>query len=273
MDLLLYAFQLIVILLFLTNANLSGANKAGIASFLGSLWVGCVVAAVIWFGWDGFGFALGASVVGPVVLRGPAVRLAAWLMGLGSPRGRGAYPGPPPLRLTALSRTLGDYSYLRSSKEVLEELTRPGPSPKDLALDELIKMVGANAGTRVILDHHGILPESLKDTYHWLCAAGAAQWAGAHFAAASALFFPRSLDFVLSARQSGVPALDVAYAGHRALWERLAASNDRLIDNLAFCRLAPRSETCLQDFMPCAEPRDPLLRLSRGSTPLLGSRN
>lgn len=212
MDLLLYAFQLIVIFLFLTNANLSGTKTASIGSFLGSLWVGCVVAAVIWFGWDGFGFALGASVLGPLVLRGPAARLAAWLMGLGAPGGRSAYPGPPPHRLTVLSRTLGDYNYLRSSKQVLEELTRPGPSPKDLALDELIEMVGADPGTRAVLDQQGVLPESLKDTYHWLCAAGAAQWAGAHFAAASALFFPRSLDFVLSARRSGVAALDVAYA-------------------------------------------------------------
>lgn len=183
----LVLMHLVVIFAFLTNSYLDGAKKSTIASWLGLLWLGCVIAAVIFFRWQGLGVAAMMTLFAPLLLRGAAARTAA-LMGAGAPSGGGSYPGPPPIELLRISRILGDYSGLEDPARMIAEMTAPGPSKKDIALDQLLDAIEGRASTSAILRRVGVDREALREMYRTLVVAGAGQWAGAHFAAASALF-------------------------------------------------------------------------------------
>ena len=212
MDMALYLVQYVVILLWYTNQSLSSGNKADISHILGWLWVGCIVAAAMWFGGDGLGSSLGASVIGPLVLPKVATQLAGWLMGLGAYRGGGVYPGLPDARLRAISRVLGDFSYHKSVARKIALLTRSGRTPKDEAVLQLLVEVLTKPHTKRLVRQYDLTFGVLMETYKWLSRAGAAQWAGAHFAAASTLYYSHSLAYVLEARRCRTSPLDVSYA-------------------------------------------------------------
>ena len=208
---LVIGIQVVVIFLFLTNAHLSGTSKANIASWLGWLWAGCAVAAIVNFGWDGAGSALGASVIAPFALRGLAARAAAVLMGIGAANGGGAYPGAPPSELRRISKVLGDYSSVHDPAKLLAELSAPGPRKKDVALNELLAVVVARPSCAKVLNEFGVDQEGLREVYRRIATAGGARWAGAHFAAASAIYFEDSLRYLLEQERAKAAPLDTAY--------------------------------------------------------------
>lgn len=193
--------QLTVIFLFTMNSFLEGFNKATIASWLGWLWAGCVVAAIIIFGWDGAAATVGMTFIAPIALRGVAARAAAALMRVGTP---GTYPGAPPNDLLRLSRILGGHGSIPDPAKLFAEMSKPGPSREDIALDQLLDIVLDRPSSRQILHTFGADREVLRQEYRRLVSEGAGQWAGAHFAAASAIYFDASLKFLLSGKRAGL---------------------------------------------------------------------
>lgn len=204
--------HIVVIFLFLTNRFLQGSKKESIASWLGWLWLGFIVAGIVNFGWRGASVTAATSLLGFILLRPVAARTAASLMSGREPGDGGSYPGAPPRELLLLSKVLGDYSALQNPSQMLAEMTSGRPSKKDLALNQLLDAVTARPDTAAVLRANGTEREDVRSAYQSLVLAGAGQWAGAHFAAASAIYYENSLRFVLSAKYAGLADMEIAYA-------------------------------------------------------------
>ena len=206
MLLLMHLSLLMVAFVFQFIELTSGASRRRILNGLAFLWLFLVAVIFLRFGWKA-GFASGVmSWVYVSALRPLAARLAARAMSTDLDGG-GVYPGLPSSDLLKLSRVLGRHSSL---EEMLREL-RSDVSARESALDSLVAMVAAQTSTASIIVRFGMTEDTLKDHYRRLCQLGAGQWAGAHFAAASALAYPASLEFILSAPQQGVSEAEVSY--------------------------------------------------------------
>jgi hypothetical protein len=128
-------------------------------------------------------------------------------MGLSSARGGGNWVGLPPHALAQISLELGR---ARTPQQMMNEIMS-GSDRKDVALDKLLDLVENRSATNEVLKRHNASRETIRQAYQILSTAGAAQWVGPHFASASALYYPESLEAVLSAAQRGESNLETAY--------------------------------------------------------------
>ena len=206
MLLLMHLGLLVVAFVFQLVELTSGAKRRRHLHALGFLWVFLVAVVFVRVGWRAGLASCVLSWVYVSALRPLAARLAARAMSIDS-GGGGAYPGLPSADLLKLSRVLGRHL---SPEEMLREL-RSDVSARDSALNSLVAMVAAQTSTASVVARFGMTESTLKDQYHRLCRLGAGQWAGAHYAAASALAYPASLEFVLSAHEHGVSEAEVSY--------------------------------------------------------------
>lgn len=86
----------------------------------------------------------------------------------------------------------------------------------------LVHYCMSRAPIQDIVREFDLTPEAIIELYRQLAVAGAGQWAGGHYVAASALAYPHTLRFLLESKRAGVEPLEIAYSlvmhferGHR----------------------------------------------------------
>lgn len=81
---------------------------------------------------------------------------------------------------------------------ILEQLQAGRPSPVDQAAHELFALSDLDPLLRDVLDRHGADRRQFHEIFELLLHAGAGQWVGGHYVAASTMAFAPPLDFVLT---------------------------------------------------------------------------
>ncbi len=99
--------------------------------------------------------------------------------------------GAPPRRLKEISQRL---SRPAGKSLSLEELMA---DDRDQVEDELFKLCEEDPAVRDVIKRYGATRATLSELFTRLRAVGAAQWAGGHYVAASALAYPHTLEFLL----------------------------------------------------------------------------
>jgi len=200
----------IVAVAFLLSLNefLRGARKAQIDIILGLTWVGLLIVAFVAFGWQASIIALLLSFAYGAVFRPVSVRLAAKLLSIGGDRPAGRHVGLPPGPLAAVSRELGrEFSPDQAMQELLS-----GRGRREKAEEALLDHCEADRNIRDVMAQLNVSRDTLREVYSRLLVAGAGQWAGGHYVAASAIAYPHTLRYVLSRSASGREALlETAY--------------------------------------------------------------
>ena len=199
----------IVAIVFLLSLNefLRGAKKVQLDIVLGLTWVGLLIVAFVAFGWQGSMIALLLSFVYGTVFRPVSVRLAAKLLSIGGGT-PGRHVGLPPGTLAAISREVG--RELNRDQAMHELLS--GRGRREKAEEALLDYCEADRNIRAVMAQFKVSRDALGEIYSRLLAAGAGQWAGGHYVAASAIAYPDTLRYVLSRPVSGREALlETAY--------------------------------------------------------------
>jgi len=185
--------------LVMLNDFLRGIRKYHIDAFLSIVLVGLLVTAFVVFGWKAGTAAIFLAFVYAAVSRPIAARAAARLHSLGGGP-TGTYDGLPGRTLGRISRELGcALSPGQLTHELLES-----PSRRDLARAALLDHCVADPALQPVMVEFGADRSTLDELYHTLCAAGAGQWAGGHFVAASAVAYPQTLRFLLGNYREGL---------------------------------------------------------------------
>jgi hypothetical protein len=197
----------LVVFLFTTIGFSDGSRKQQVSMVLSFVWIALLATAFYSFGWKVGLASVLLSWVYAGLLRTPAAHFSVYLLGLAAPRGKGSWVGVPPFPLERISRELGR---VRTPSEIIQELGK-GADRKDAALDKLLTIIEDQRSTREVLQRHSATRETMREAYHLLSVAGAGQWVGAHYTAASALYYPESLEAVLSAGERGESNLETAY--------------------------------------------------------------
>lgn len=197
----------LVVFLFITIGFSDGSRKQQVSIILSFVWITLLATAFYSFGWKVGLASVLLSWLYAGLLRPLAARFSAYLMGIASPRGTGSWVGVPPFPLERISRELGR---VRTPSQIMAELGK-GADRKDAALDKLINLVEDQRSTHDVLERHNASRETMREAYHLLSVSGAGQWVGPHYAAASALYYPESLEAVLSAAERGEGNLETAY--------------------------------------------------------------
>lgn len=195
---LLHLALLLVTFLLMLNRFLRGAKKALIGTLLGMMDVGLLITCLAVFGWNAALLALLAAFVYGAASRPLAARLAARGFALtGGPSGR--YIGLPPRALERISREL-------DRRPTTEQMMREPLSGSDRhqgAKEALFDYCEANASVREVMDAFKASRDTLSELYSKLLLAGAAQWAGGHYVAASAIAYPHTLRYLLEHPATG----------------------------------------------------------------------
>jgi hypothetical protein len=193
--------------LVVLNGFLRGAKKHQIDAVLGIVLLGILLTAFVTFGWKAGLLAMVLAFVYGALGRPVAARVAARLMSLGGGRS-GTYLALPPRGLEGISRELGREV---RPEDMMTELMA-SPNRHQQAENALLDYCLGQPAIQAVLEEFGANRDTLKNLYFTLCAAGAGQWAGGHWVAASALAYPHSLRFLLSNMQGGTSHMEQAYA-------------------------------------------------------------
>jgi len=183
-----YLALILCAFLIVLNGYLHGAAKAKIDAALGILLVGFLVAA--WFagGWKHGLASVGVAFIGATLLRPFAARAGASILGMSS-SSSGSYIGLPPSRLEQISRQLDrPIDPRRIIEQALEH---------DREKQALLDYCESQPEIRAIMLESGVSRAELLDLYSKLVRAGAGQWTGGHWVAASALGYPNTLQYCL----------------------------------------------------------------------------
>jgi hypothetical protein len=193
--------------LVVLNGFLRGAKKHQIDAVLSLILVGILLTVFIAFGWRAGFVAVVLAFVYGAVTRPIAARIAARLMALGGGPS-GTYLGLPPRALERISRELGRDV---RAEDMMRELMAT-PNRRQQAEDALLDYCLAQPAIQSVMQQFGADRSTLRDLYSTLCLAGAGQWAGGHWVAASALAYPDSLRFLLTNLKGGASHMEEAYA-------------------------------------------------------------
>ena len=187
----IYIVYLAIILcafLIVLNGYLHGAAKAKIDAALGLLLVALLVAAWSTGGWKHAVGSVSVAFLGAILLRPFAARVAAGILGMSSSSSR-SYIGLPPSRLEQISRQLDrPIDPRRIIEQALEH---------DREKQALLDYCESQPEIRAIMLESGVSRAEMLDLYGKLVRAGACQWRGGHWVAASALGYPNTLQYVL----------------------------------------------------------------------------
>jgi len=190
----LHVFLAITSFLVVLNGFLRGAKKVSIEAFLGAVLFGIVGVCFAIFGWKAGLAAIGMALVYGILLRPLAARVAARMLGsTGEPKGR--YIGLPPGTLAHISRDLGSSDDVETATEELLS----GSQRSENAEDALLRYCEANEQVKKVMLEFGATRGTLSALYRRLLLAGAGQWAGGHYVAASAIAYPQTLRYLLRA--------------------------------------------------------------------------
>ena len=191
--LLLQGATVAIVFMISLNEFLKGAKKEQIDIVLVLVWVCLLVVAFVAFGWQACIITLLLSFVFGAHLRPICVRLAAWFLSGDSGAFR-RHVGLPPHRLGAISRRLGK----RLSPHQMAEEILFGRGRLEKAEEALLDYCQNDPGVQEVMAQFNVSRDKLKEVYHTLVGAGAGQWAGGHWVAASAIAYPHTLRYVLS---------------------------------------------------------------------------
>ncbi len=193
--------------LVMLNSFLRGAKKHQIDAVLSLVLLGILLGVFVAFGWKAGLLAVLLAFVYGAFSRLVGARVAARLMSLGGgPSGK--YVGLPPRSLERISRELGREV---SPADMMRELMAT-PNRREQAENALLDYCLSHPALQSLLEEFGANRATLKDLYSTLCDAGAGQWAGGHWVAASALAYPHSLRFMLSNLHGGASHMEQASA-------------------------------------------------------------
>jgi hypothetical protein len=190
----LHALLAVTAFLVVVNGFLRGAKKAQIDAILSVILLGLLGTCFFLFGWKAGLAAIVLVFVYAIILRPIAARAAARMLRRidGS---RGTYIGLPSQPLARISKTLGSSQDVDT---VTKQLLSGSNRSRD-AEDALLDYCEANESTKQVILEFGATREALLELYSRLLIAGAGQWAGGHFVAASAIAYPDTLRYLLRA--------------------------------------------------------------------------
>lgn len=103
------------------------------------------------------------------------------------------------IKLKGLSKKLSVPVNTKDTQDILFYLDK-----KEKYLDELIELCLADEYIAMVMSQYNANGQTLKELYSLLCSAGAGQYAGGHFVAASSLAFPLTLRFLLEHYNDGI---------------------------------------------------------------------
>lgn len=102
------------------------------------------------------------------------------------------------IKLKRLSKRLSKPISTKDTQDILFD-----PDKKKKYLNELIELCLADEYIAMVMSQYNANGQTLKELYSLLCRAGAGQYAGGHFVAASSLAFPLTLQFLLEHYNDG----------------------------------------------------------------------
>lgn len=175
------------------NGFFRGAKKAQIDAFLSLILLGMILTFFVAFGWKAGLLAVVLAFVYGAIGRPLAAKIAARLMALGGGPS-GTYIGLPSPTLESISRELGREV---RAEDMMKELLA-NPNRRDQAEEALFDYCMSQPAIQSLMEEFGANRTTLKDLHTVLCVAGAGQWAGGHWVAASALAYPQTLHFLLN---------------------------------------------------------------------------
>lgn len=204
---LLHLSLAITAFLVVLNGFLRGSRKTQIDALLSVILVGLLVTVFWVFGWKVGALAVALAFIYAGLSRPLAARAAARVFSIGDPN-TGNYPGLPPAQLERISRELGrPFDAQRILEEMIHDPDRSARADADLAVYCM-----SHAPLQDIIREFHLTPEAITELYRQLAVAGAGQWAGGHYVAASALSYPNTLRFLLESKGAGVDQLEIAYS-------------------------------------------------------------
>ena len=181
--------------LVMLNGFLRGSKKAQIDAVLSVMLVGLLVAGFVAFGWQVGVLALVLAFVYASISRPLAAATATRILAAG--RGSsGRYKGLPDRVLERISRNLGRPLSLSSVEQMMT-----GSDQQADALSELLDYCTAQRDIQEVMRSFDLDRTELEALYRTLVVAGAGQWAGGHWVAASTLADPESLRFLVGRRR------------------------------------------------------------------------
>lgn len=186
------------VFLVILNGFLRGSKKPQIDAVLSVIVLVLLAVGFVSFGWMNGGVALILTVVYATIGRPLAAATAGRLRSSSGGRGSDRYEGLPDPILARISRELGRQ---RGPEQAMNELLHGGRSERADALSDLLDYCTAKPGIQEAMRSFGLGRAELEDLYCTLVAAGAGQWAGGHWVAASALADPDALRFFVRTRR------------------------------------------------------------------------
>lgn len=200
--------------LVMLNGFLRGAKKHQIDAALSLVLLGILLTVFLSGGWKAGFIAVALAFVYGALSRPFAGRIAFRLMSLGDGPS-GTYLGLPPRSLERIERELG--REVRPGDMMRELMATPNrrmatPNRRQEAEEALLDYCLAQPAIQSLVQEFGANRATLKDLYSTLRVAGAGQWRGGHWVAASALAYPHSLRFLLTNQEGGVSHMRQAFA-------------------------------------------------------------
>ncbi len=160
----------------------------------------------VFFGWKAGFLAFLLTFLYGAVLRPLAVRLAAKLLALpGEPSDH--YIGFPPSALERISQGIIPST---SSEDMVNDLISGSERYKN-AREALLNYCEASTEVLKILKEFKASRATLEELHSQLMLAGAGQWRGGHFVAASAIAYPQTLRYLLEHRTKRDMSPEVAW--------------------------------------------------------------
>jgi hypothetical protein len=186
---LIITYIIIIIIAFLSvlNSFLRGMRKTQIDILLKVLMLVFIFLAFYVGGLMAGLLAIVLTIFLPFIFRPIAARTAAELLSLPS-NGPSYYPGLPSKKLELISLELS-----RPTQHV-EEIFNDS---RDKAIEALFNFCKKDGKIREIIYEYNISYQDFCNLYWELMGAGAGQWAGGHWVAASALAYPESFRYIL----------------------------------------------------------------------------
>lgn len=195
-----------VTFLLVLNTFLRGAQKENISNFLSLFLVALLIACFVFFGWKAGFLAILLTFLYGAVSRPFAVRLAAKVLALpGKPSGH--YIGLPPLALERISQGISPST---GSGDMGNDLISDSERYQK-AREALLDYCEASAEVQKILKEFKVSSATLEELYSQLTKAGAGQWRGGHYVAASAIAYPQTLRYLLEHRTKRDIPTEVAW--------------------------------------------------------------
>jgi hypothetical protein len=205
---LLYLLLALGAILVVLNGFLTGSKKAQIDALLSVLLVSLLIVAFVAYGWKVGLIAISVTFFFALASRPLAARTAAKLFAV--PSGvSSSFPGVPPRALAKICGELAGGG--RDPNETIQDLLSDG-TQRQAAEDALFDYCEASGAVRQVMDAFGVSRGTLKELYSMLLAAGAGQWAGEHWVAASTLAYPETLRYVLAGRAIGRNGRETAFS-------------------------------------------------------------